>query len=120
MENWPAKQCTHSSALYALANLPTVHASHSCVAALRCEPGTHACVGLAVGACVGVSVGDGVGENVGGIVGAGVGIPMHAVAPCTPAVHVKASQSWQPWYAVLSWYLPDGQWKQLVADVHVM
>ena len=47
-------------------------------------------------------------------VGAGVGISAHAVAPRRPRVHVPATQPWQLWYCALSWYLPDGQWKQFV------
>ena len=30
-----------------------------------------------------------------------------------------APHSWHRWYAALSWYLPDGQWKQLVWPAQV-
>jgi hypothetical protein len=47
-------------------------------------------------------------------VGAAVGTLTHAVCAICPSVHVAAAHSWHSWYATLSWYLPDGQWKHVV------
>jgi hypothetical protein len=75
-------------------------------------------VGALVGALVGASVGVSVGLAEGLAVGYGVGTAKHAVKPTFPSVHSDAGQSWHMWYVFLSWYLPDGQWKQLVCPVH--
>jgi hypothetical protein len=72
-----------------------------------------ALVGEAVGALVGVSV----GLAVGFAVGLGVGTTRQAVSPMMPSVHVPDKHSWHSWYFTRSWYLPDGQWKQLVWPV---
>ena len=71
-------------------------------------------VGLRVGAGVGAGVGVEVGDGVGAGVGAGVGTATQPAWPVMPCVHVAAAQSWHRWYSRLSWYLPDGQWKQEV------
>jgi hypothetical protein len=74
-----------------------------------------ALVGAAVvGALVGAAV---VGALVGAAVGAAV-TAMHSDWPIRPVVQVSAAQSWQRWYVSLSWYFPDGHWKQLVCASH--
>jgi hypothetical protein len=81
-------------------------------------------VGEAVGFGVGVNVGDGVGASVGaGVglgVGAAVGIASHTSAFTLPAVHFPVGQSWHTWYRSWSWYLPDGQGRQLVWAVQAL
>jgi hypothetical protein len=81
-------------------------------------------VGVAVGAGDGLKLGPGVGLKVGlalGLaVGAAVGMEAHAERACAPSVHVPAAQPWHRWYSSLSWYLPDGQWKQLVLPTHAL
>jgi hypothetical protein len=74
-------------------------------------------VGFGVGVKVGLGVGLTVGLGVGFGVGAAVGIATHSVSPSASAVHVVAAQSWHSWYFFFSWYLPVGQWKQLVWPV---
>jgi hypothetical protein len=63
-----------------------------------------------VGEADGSAVGVGVGDNV----GASVGIATHPVCADWPLVQVLPAQSWHTQYDTLSWYLPDGQWKQVV------
>jgi hypothetical protein len=63
-----------------------------------------------VGEAVGCSVGVAVGDEVGAAVGEAVGILKQPVAPLPPPVHCPTAQPWHTWYAVLSWYLPDGHW----------
>jgi hypothetical protein len=75
-------------------------------------------VGLGVGAKVGLGVGAKVGAGEGLAVGAAVGMSEHPIWPVNPDVHVVVRQSWHRWYFFLSWYLPAGQWKQLVWPVH--
>ena len=76
-------------------------------------------VGNAVGAAVtttGAAVGLSVGAFVGAVVGAGDGIEAHSDEPGRLLVHMPYAQSWHSWYMVLSWYFPDGQWKQFVLN----
>ena len=69
--------------------------------------------GAAVGDSVGSAVGADVGSAVGEEVGCGVGTAPQLLRDSRPAVQLPARQSWHRWYAVLSWYLPDGQCRQL-------
>ena len=73
-----------------------------------------ATVGADVGPTVGCAVGADVGTAVGNAVGAGVGIDTHTVSPCFPSVHVPNAHELQRSYTSASWYLPEGQWSQLV------
>jgi len=124
--------------------VPTEQVSHQPSRLVLYLPGPHAGVGAAVGTCVGVAVGSSVGDAVGSAVGedvgaavgtavgcavgcavglavgAVVGTATHSVCDCRPAVHVVAAQRWQVWNATWSWYLPLGQWKQLVLPVHAL
>jgi hypothetical protein len=127
----PLAQASHCAALYASVYRPAAHGVHAADQAEKSRnvPGTHAgegdavgaAVGLAVGAAVGAAVGVWVGladgAAVGAAVGAGVGIAWQTEAPATAAVQPPRGQSWHRWYAALSWYLPAGQWKQLVWPV---
>jgi hypothetical protein len=79
-----------------------------------------AVVGDGVGNEVGMGVGAALGKAVGAYVGTAVGTLTHSVAPAKDAVHAPTSHAWHSWYAVLSWYLPLGQWKQLVAEVQAV
>jgi hypothetical protein len=72
-----------------------------------------ALVGEAVGALVGVSV----GLAVGFAVGVGVGTMMQSAWPVEPAVHWPVAQSWHVAYFTRYWYVPDGQWTQLLWPV---
>ena len=71
-------------------------------------------VGDDVGYDVGYAVGDDVGTAVGTAVGYGVGTLTQAVCDCLPSVHVLSEQAWHMWYPLASWYLPLGQWSQLL------
>jgi hypothetical protein len=71
-------------------------------------------LGCRVGTLVGLLVGAGVGANVGVLVGTAT----QAVAASAPTVHAPGRQAWHAWYAALSWYLPDGQWMQLLDAAH--
>ena len=82
--------------------------------------GDGAGVGAGVGDAVGAAVGDALGFADGAGVGAVVGMIAHHICPVWPAVHIVALQSWHMWYLILSWYLPDGQWKQFVWPVHAL
>jgi hypothetical protein len=75
-------------------------------------------VGDAVGYAVGYAVGAAVGAAVGYAVGYAVGMATHSVSPSASAVHLAAAHAWHSWYFSLSWYLPVGQWSQLVLPVH--
>ena len=83
--------------------------------------GVGAKVGLGVGVKLGAGVGDkvglGVGVAVGAGVGAAVGMASHSVLPSRLFVHVVAAHRWHKPYFFWSWYLPVGQWKQLVLPV---
>ena len=104
---WPSSQALHETALYSEENVPSKH-SPQVVGVSLYVPGVHATVGDVVGALVGA------------LVGAVVGMAAHSVQRSLPAVHVPLAQVWHQWYLVLSWYLPDGQWKQLVLAVHAL
>ena len=88
---------------------------HECVGA-AVGSAVGALVGALVGSFVGAPVGLSVGAFVGDIVGAGDGIEAHSDEPGRLLVHMPYAQSWHSWYMVLSWYFPDGQWKQFVLN----
>ena len=59
-----------------------------------------------------------VGALVGALVGNGVGMATHSVQPVTVfPVHLPAEHVLHTEYTSASWYLPSGQWTQLVDAV---
>ena len=113
----PARQGAGVGALVGLAVGALVGDEVGAFVGLTVGDEVGAFVGVAVGEWVGALVGVLVGDEVGTAVGDGVGMTTHSVLRSSPSVHSPVAQPWHRWYPFLSWYLPDGQPKQLVWPV---